>query len=98
VVFDCSKAEAFPRPMYHMSQIEGTYIFSNRNIAVPIATLKESSARALWGTEGNRAGTAAVQAIACTDKSDKTLTWLDGSLRVAVNRLAVSTSEHTCLF
>jgi hypothetical protein len=32
-------------------------------------------------------------------QSDKTLTWLDGSLRVAVNRLAVSTSDtHMFVF
>jgi hypothetical protein len=43
--------------------------------------------------EGNRAGTVAVQAIACTDKVRQDVD-VAGSLRVAVNRLAVSTSEH----
>jgi hypothetical protein len=68
-----------------------TYIFSHRNIAVP-SNFEVEGCELLWELEGKQLARLQCRLLHARTRSDKTLTWLDG--RVAVNRLAVSTSEH----
>jgi hypothetical protein len=70
-------------------------LYFYRNIAVPIATLKGVRVRAPL-EELKATGTVAVQAMHARTRSDKTLTWLDGLLRVAVNRRFQQANTHVC--
>jgi hypothetical protein len=92
-MFSLSSCEVFScNPTTAQTSTVEPYIFSHRNIAVPIATLKGVRVRAPLG-ELEAAGTVAVQAIACTDKVEQDVDVAGWPVRV-VNRLAVSTSEH----